>query len=451
LSGARKEIEMARNEMTIKVALGMRTLAGAAIAGLLVAAGGAMGQQAAAVEPAGAAASGAVDREREREARPVVDVVFVLDTTGSMGGMIEGAKAKIWSIAGTIAMGEPTPIIRIGLVAYRDRGDVYVTKRTPLTEDLDAVYADLLGFTAAGGGDHPESVNQALYESVHMFEWSDNPDALKLIYLVGDAPPKIYEDDVQFSETCMVAAERGIIINTILCGNDRAARVAWTEIAKLSEGEFFQIEQSGGVAVIETPFDAEMAALDANISGTTLYFGSREELDMGERKNMAARGIVASAPASALADRAMYRLGAAGESTLVLRNDLVQQWSSGEITAENLREIEEDKLPESLRGKSLEAQIEVIEQQAAERAKIQEKLRELATKRAAFLREAQSKAPARADGFDASVVRALQKQAAIRGIVIEAPEVAPEAGEKPGDAPVEDGAAKPAVAPVRGG
>jgi Mg-chelatase subunit ChlD len=72
-------------------------------------------------------------------AGPRIDVVFALDTTGSMSGLIEGAKQKIWSVASAMADGRPTPRIRIGLVGYRDRGDDYVTRTTDLTEDIDEV------------------------------------------------------------------------------------------------------------------------------------------------------------------------------------------------------------------------------------------------------------------------------------------------------------------------
>src|SRR5437868_10873683 len=106
--------------------------------------------------------SARADEKKPASKRPKVEVVFCLDTTGSMGGLIEGAKQKIWSISNQIASGKPTPDLKIGLVAYRDKGDVYVTKVTDLTEDLDAVHDQLKGFKAEGGGDTPESVNQAL-------------------------------------------------------------------------------------------------------------------------------------------------------------------------------------------------------------------------------------------------------------------------------------------------
>ena len=102
----------------------------------------------------------------DKPAKQRIEVCFVLDTTGSMGGLIAGAKAKIWSMANDIISAKPTPEVRFALIAYRDRGDDYVTKITPLTDDLDAVYAQLNTFKAAGGGDAPESVGRALAESV---------------------------------------------------------------------------------------------------------------------------------------------------------------------------------------------------------------------------------------------------------------------------------------------
>src|SRR4051794_6136845 len=152
-------------------------------------------------------------------ARPKVEVVFCLDTTGSMGGLIDGAKQKVWAICNQIAGGKPTPDLRVGLVAYRDRGDDYVTKVTDLTGDLDAVHGELKKFTANGGGDAPESVNQALDDAVNKVKWSTDKRTLRIIFLVGDAPPHMdYKDDVKYPDTCKRAVEKGILVNTIQCG-----------------------------------------------------------------------------------------------------------------------------------------------------------------------------------------------------------------------------------------
>src|SRR5690348_8163032 len=142
--------------------------------------------------------------------RPRIEVVFCLDTTGSMGGLIEGAKQKIWSISNQIASGKPTPDLKIGLVAYRDRGrDEYVTRIVELTDDLDAIHGKLREFRAAGGGDAPESVNQALDDAVNKIKWSTDKKTLRIIFLVGDAPPHMdYSDDVKYPDTCKKACEK---------------------------------------------------------------------------------------------------------------------------------------------------------------------------------------------------------------------------------------------------
>src|SRR6201988_5553230 len=75
--------------------------------------------------------------------RPRVEVAFVLDTTGSMGGVIDSAKRRIWSIARRIGEGQPRPDLRIALVGYRDQGDEYVTRVHDLTGDMDEVYHNL--------------------------------------------------------------------------------------------------------------------------------------------------------------------------------------------------------------------------------------------------------------------------------------------------------------------
>ena len=207
--------------------------------------------------------------------KPKVEVVFCLDTTGSMGGLIDGAKAKIWAICNQIANGKPIPDLKVGLVAFRDKGDAYITKVIDLSDDLDAIHGHLKKFQAAGGGDLPESVNQALDDSVNKVKWSTDKKTLRIIFLVGDAPPHMdYTDDVKYPVTCKKAVEKGIIINTIQCGVDPNCTKYWKDIAVKSEGSFAAIPQRGGVVAIATPFDARLAKINKELTGTTLVYGT---------------------------------------------------------------------------------------------------------------------------------------------------------------------------------
>ncbi|HAO43998.1 MAG TPA: VWA domain-containing protein, partial [Afipia sp.] len=142
-------------------------------------------------------------------AKPTVEVAFVLDTTGSMGGLLEGAKQKIWSIATSVVDTNPDADIRIGLVAYRDIGDEYVTRTFDLTTDIQDIYANLLELKARGGGDWPESVNEALDVAINKLQWTKGSDAKRIVFLVGDAPPHMdYAQDTKYPKTLAVAKQR---------------------------------------------------------------------------------------------------------------------------------------------------------------------------------------------------------------------------------------------------
>ncbi len=346
----------------------------------------------------------------------IIDVVFVLDTTGSMSGLIEGAKQKIWSIANTISTAQPRPTVRMGLVGYRDRGDAYITTLTTLTDDLDAVYADLMKFEAGGGGDGPESVNQALLEGVMLQPWSEDPMALKLIYLVGDAPPHMdYEQDTKYSETCSTAAAKGIIVNTIQCGTWGETAAIWQEIARLAEGEYFAIQQDGGVTVVATPYDAELAALGANMAATACGWGDASEQSMAADKLELGRDIAADAPVAAQAARAGYFISASGKSSALGQKELVDDVTSGRV---DLEKIQKDELPEEFQNLTLEEQRAKIAEIATEREKIQKRIADLSAQRETYLKDELAKLGASAkDGFDSKVIDCLREQAAKKGIV----------------------------------
>ncbi len=352
-----------------------------------------------------------------------IEVVFVLDTTGSMSGLIEGAKAKIWSIANQIATAQPRPTIRMGLVGYRDRGDQYVTVRTPLTDDLDAVYTDLMGYSADGGGDGPESVNQALHEAVTTIAWTPraagaSESVLRLIYLVGDAPPHMdYEQDVKYHESCEQAASRGIVINTIQCGTMTETTPVWQEIARLAEGEYFAIEQSGGMLAIETPYDAELAGLSASLSGTLLAYGTAAEQAALESKREAGARLADSAVAPAMAERARYVAGESGAATLAGRQELLRDLDAGVV---RLDDLSEEELPPELRELPQAERRAYVERKAAERAAIQAKIAEVSARRQEYLQKEMSRLGAgERDAFDQKVLEALRSQAVRAGLVYE--------------------------------
>jgi len=346
-----------------------------------------------------------------------IEVVFVLDTTASMTGLIQGAKENIWSIASSMAQAKPTPEMHMGLVAFRDRGDAYVTRVVDLSTDLDSMYATLMDFQAAGGGDTPESVNQALYDAVNRISWSQDPNSYKVIFLVGDAPPHMdYADDVKYPETIKAALARGIVVNTIQAGDDSNTRQEWQHIAALNQGEYFQVAQSGGALAVTTPFDEKIAALSRKLDATRLFYGDAEKQREAAGKVAATDKLHAQSSYGTRAKRALFNASAAGEKNLIGDNELVDAVASGRV---DLAAVPAAELPAPLRELSKDEQTKVVKQKADERAQLNQQIADLGNQRSAYI-TADLKTRGSADSLDDKIYNAVKTQAAKKGLKYDA-------------------------------
>lgn len=343
-----------------------------------------------------------------------VEVVFVLDTTGSMAGLIDAAKEKIWSIAASMAQATPAPEISMGLVAYRDRGDAYVTRVVDLSTDLDSMYATLMEFAAEGGGDGPESVNQALHDAVHAMSWSQDPGSYKVVFLVGDAPPHMdYQDDPKYPEIVAAAAAKGIVINTIQCGNLAETAPHWQRIAALGKGRYFQVEQAGSAVVIDTPYDRRIAELAAELDATRLYYGTAEERSAMEQKLVATAMLHEHASSAAQARRGVFNASASGAANLIGGQDLVHDVVSGRVELEALSSAE---LPPALAALPPAERRRVVDETAARRDALQREINELAAQRDAFIAERLEETGGETDSLDRLIYDAVRTQAAEKGL-----------------------------------
>jgi hypothetical protein len=365
---------------------------------------------------------------------PRIEVCFVLDTTGSMVELIDGAKQKIWSITSQMATAKPAPQIKLGLIGFRDHGDEYVTKAFDLTDDLDDVYGHLIAFQAAGGGDIPESVNQALNEAVTKMSWSKDRSTLKVIFLVGDAPPHMdYLDDVKYPETAQLAARSDIIINTIQAGAIAQTTPFWQEIASKADGQFVRIEQTGGMKSIATPVDAELSRLSVELSTTVVPWGDALRQTAVRTKNAvaadSARGGIAggagAAASATAADRVLFlnlEPGAAGSKTVVTgEGELIKDLASNKV---KLEDIKESDLPPQMRTMTMEERKQYVAGQTARRAELQAKVDALAKQRVGLMKVEMSKLPDQSnrDSFDAKIADLIRGQGLKKGIHYDAPE-----------------------------
>jgi len=339
-----------------------------------------------------------------------LEMVFVLDTTGSMGGLIEGAKQRIWGIVNDV-MQESNSSVRIGLVAYRDRGDNYVTQVLPLTEDLDLVYTTLMDYRAGGGGDGPEDVRTALADGVNKAGWSNAAsDLSQIIFLVGDAPPHDdYRGTTDTLTTAAKAVQQGIIVNTIQCGIEGETQRVWQAIAQHGNGQYFAIANNGGVQSISTPYDERLGELASRLGATFVAYGFGADA-AGEARRSEVATRVASveehvgmhALPSAKAERALNK--AISKEAYI--GDLLQKIENGTVKLESVNVAD---LPEELQKLSPAERQQEIEKRLATRREIRGQILSLSKQRDAFV-DAERKKSSKKDGFDAVVSSALKEQ-----------------------------------------
>jgi len=338
-----------------------------------------------------------------------LEMVFVVDTTGSMNGLLEGAKQRIWGIVNGV-MREQNTRVRIGLVAYRDRGDEYVTQVLPLTEDLDKVYMTLMDYQAAGGGDGPEDVRTALADSVSKIPWSAAaPDLSRIIFLVGDAPPHEDYDVVDTLTTATNAAQKGIIVNTIQCGSERATTEAWQAIANRGHGQFFAIGADGGVRAIKSPYDEQLGDLAAQLGATFVPYGfgagaegdaKRAEIAMVAQT--AEERVTAGASSVAKAERAYNKV----LNSEAYVGDLLQNIENGSVS---LAAVDPAQLPVNLRSLSPSELQKEIQRRLGIRRELRHQILLLSQQRDAFI-AAERKRLASDNGFDEVVAKVLKAQ-----------------------------------------
>ena len=347
-----------------------------------------------------------------------MEMVFVLDTTGSMGGLLTGAKERIWGIVNEVMQTSSRPSVKVGLVAYRDRGDEYITQVLPLTEDLDKVYSTLMEYEAGGGGDEPENVRRALADGVADAGWSrPSQNQAQILFLVGDAPPHDYPDEPDPLTTADLAVKQGIIVNTIQCGNSATTKQVWETIARRGQGQFFAIPQDGGVQTISTPYDEQLTKLGSRLGGTYLAYGGGAGAAGEDFRATAKR--TADTVELAVATRSAPMAAAERSVNKALNakayiNDLLQDIENGSIKLES---VKTEDLPSELQKLSVEERTKEIEKRLAERREIRKQILALSKQRTEYIAAQQkSRKGGAQNGFDAAVSAALREQFAKKGI-----------------------------------
>lgn len=338
-----------------------------------------------------------------------IQVALLLDTSSSMDGLINQAKARIWTIVNTMTTlryNGKAPQIEIALYEYGNSGlsreSDYIRQVVGLTNDLDLISEHLFALRTNGGLEYCGAV---IKDATNKLDWNADKNAMKLIYIAGNEP--FDQGSVSYKEAIADAVKKGIFINTIFCGNNQEGiRTHWKDGADRGNGKYFYINSDARVRYISTPYDDQITICNQRLNGTYIGYGS---YGMNRKKLQSVQDEEAMEISTAnYADRAVAKAGA------VYRNESWDLVDRVNTDPEALSKLKNEELPEELRGKS-KVQLEAyVNAKAKERQQIQKEIADLAIKRQAYIDDKQAKEGTQ-DDLGNAIVSSIQEIAKLKG------------------------------------
>jgi len=334
-----------------------------------------------------------------------IDLAICLDTSGSMGGLINAARQKLWDIVGELALAKPAPELRVSLITYGTPGygaPSYVKVQTQLTNDLDTVYEKLMALGTNGGAEY---VGWVLHDAVTRLEWSDARDALKLVFVAGNESADQAKEEYDFRKVCADAIKQGIMVNSIYCGSPSdGIAPGWREVSQLADGNFAAIDHNNGTIEISTPFDKKIAELGAELNKTYVAYGAHGEAgaanQVAQDSNSAKMGAANSAARNIVKAQALYNNASW---------DLVDARNGKDF---DLSKIKKEDLPENMREMTIEEQNAYLDKTEAQRKEVRKQINDLASQRREYIEAERKKLRKKGDkSFDTAMLRAVRAQA----------------------------------------
>lgn len=318
----------------------------------------------------------------EKPAQHKIQVAILLDVSGSMDGLIDQAKAQLWNMVTTMGKAKCgdnlAPKIEIALYEYgRTTNNAklgYVKQINGFLSDLDSLSQNLFSLKTNGGDEY---CGHVIYSSLNELKWDAAADNYKVIFIAGNED--FLQGDVVYTKACALAKDKGVIVNTIYCG-DRMAGIKehWNLAGECGNGSFTNINQNAKAEDIPTPYDDALFSLNNKLNETYISYGNTGALKKGKQVQMDK------------ANTAMSK--SAGLQRVVVKNNAGvyknAEWDLVDAKNENknmLVTLDKKSLPDSLQRKSTQELEKFVLQKSSERTIIQKEIAKTIVQRNDFI------------------------------------------------------------------
>lgn len=333
-----------------------------------------------------------------------IRVALLLDTSNSMDGLIDQAKAQLWEIVNELSYAKcktQRPNLQIALYEYGNDNlssyDGYIRKILAFTDDLDDVSKELFSLTTNGGSEYCGTVIQSSLENL---DWGNNADDLKMIFIAGNEP--FTQGKINYRDASLNAKEKGVVVNTIFCGDySQGVSSNWREGAQLTYGDYMSINHNQQTVHIVSPYDDQILQLNIKLNNTYVYYGQQGNRKMAIQQDQD-RNAAGYSKANAVSRTVT-------KSSHLYKNsswDLVD--AEEEIEDFSYNEIKKEDLPAHLKDKSAEELKVYVEAKRNEREQIQNEIAILNMKRKDFIANSEK---GNSNALESVMIEAIKKQA----------------------------------------
>jgi hypothetical protein len=330
--------------------------------------------------------------------KPLIQMAILLDTSGSMSGLIDQARAELWAIVNEFIFAKRNglqPELQVALYEYgknsvpRESG--YIRMIVPLTTDLDKISQELFALKTDGG---QEYCGWVIKEAAENLQWTGSPEDLKVIFIAGNE--RFTQGPVDYRQACKAAASKGVVVNTIHCGSEiEGANGKWKDGALLADGRYLNINHNQKTVHIAAPQDKQITELGVRLNDTYIGFGRMGRAN-AERQFTQEEAAV---------QRAVTK------SSRYYQNDnwdLVDALNNNTIQLENLKP---EDLPEEMKDMTTEQREAYVQSRQKERAEIQKKIQKLNAQRSKYVADEMKKLQGGQNTLGSAVIQAVRDQA----------------------------------------
>ena len=343
-----------------------------------------------------------------------IDMAILLDISGSMSDLLDSVRGRVWDIVTDLSRATPTPSLRVALITFGGEGpaeDGYIVRHVDFTSDLDTAFGKLMALNTNGG---EEYVGWAIERAVESLDWSADPDALRIIFLAGNESADQLATEHDFRAAARAATDMDIIINTVYAGErEQGVAEKWDRVAQMGKGTYTAIDVVSGTIQINTPYDATLAGLNAELNRTYIPFGKHGAAGLANQiaqdKNAAKMGAQSCGSRVAAKGCALYN-SATWDLVDALRKKGFR-----------LAAIESNELPHFMRSMTPVQRKTYVAGMQSVRDSVRAEIEETDQQRRAYIRVKQAQDRRYRPSFDDALLTSLRAQAVAKGFTYPAP------------------------------